>query len=467
LKGRFRADAALSVAQLNRVARLGIEQMFGDVLVMGEVSDLTRATSGHLYFTLNDENEQAQIRVVMFRSDVQRSRVTIAGGARIAVRGALTLYEARGSFQLLARSAHPAGEGDLAAQFRKLVEKLTAEGLLDPARKRALPLLPRCIGLVTSEQGAAMHDVIRVAEGRCPVRIVLAPCAVQGEFAPRSIVTALRAIQRVPELDVVILTRGGGSAEDLWAFNDESVARAIAACRVPVVSGVGHEVDTTIADLVADVRAATPSNAAELTVPLRAALSERLFAALRMLTRALEARVDRERLKLGQRTRRLRDPRPQLSRAQGSVRALERRLARAGDARITHARVALDALERRLSLLSPHARMAQRRVSLTRLSGRLERSPQAWLLPKKADLSGLGERTVSSARERLAALRTRLSDLAILIDAISPLRVLARGYAIALREENGRAVLSAAELAPGDKLRLRLHEGQVRVDVTE
>jgi exodeoxyribonuclease VII large subunit len=215
------------------------------------------------------------------------------------------------------------------------------------------------------------------------------------------------------------------------------------------------------------VRAATPSNAAELTVPLRAALSERLFAALRMLTRALEARVDRERLKLGQRTRRLRDPRPQLSRAQGSVRALERRLARAGDARITHGRVALDALERRLSLLSPHARMAQQRVSLTRLSGRLERSPQAWLSPKKADLSGLGERTVSSARERLAALRTRLSDLAILIDAISPLRVLARGYAIALREENGRAVLSAAELAPGDKLRLRLHEGQVRVDVTE
>ncbi len=467
MKGRFRADAALSVAQLNRVARLGIEQMFGDVLVMGEVSDLTRAASGHLYFTLNDENEQAQVRVVMFRSDVQRSRVTIAGGARIAVRGALTLYEARGSFQLLARSAHPAGEGDLAAQFRKLVEKLTAEGLLDPARKRALPLLPRCIGLVTSEQGAAMHDVIRVAEGRCPVRIVVAPCAVQGEFAPRSIVTALRALQRVPELDVVIVARGGGSAEDLWAFNDEGVARAIAACRVPVVSGVGHEVDTTIADLVADVRAATPSNAAELVVPLRTALSERLFAGLRSLTRSLEARVDRERLKLGQRTRRLRDPRPRLSRTQGALHALERRLARAGDARVTHARVALDALEHRLSLLSPQARMAQQRISLTRLSARLEQSPRAWVTPRKTRLNTLGERTVSSARERLAALRSQISGQAIKLDAISPLRVLARGYAIALREENGRAALSAAELAPGDKLRLRLHEGEVRVDVIE
>jgi exodeoxyribonuclease VII large subunit len=464
---RFREDTALSVGQLNRVARLGIEQMFGDVLVMGEVSDLTRASSGHLYFTLNDENEQAQIRVVMFKSDVRRSRVTIEGGARIAVRGGLTLYEARGSFQLLARNAYPAGEGDLAAQFRKLVEKLSAEGLTDPARKRALPLLPRCIGLVTSEQGAALHDVIRVAEGRCPVRIVLAPCLVQGEFAPRSIVTALAALQRVAELDVVILARGGGSAEDLWAFNDESVARAIVSCRVPVVSGVGHEVDTTIADLVADVRAATPSNAAELVVPMRAALSERLFGALRTLTRALETRVDRERLKLAQRTRKLRDPRPKLTRAQNTLHALERRLARASDARLTHARVALDAAERKLGLLSPSARLAQQRVALTRLHGRLTQSSQRWLVPRKARLLLLHERCTGSEQERLSALRTRLSEHAILLDAISPLRVLARGYAIALREENGRAALSARELRPGAKLRLRLHEGEVRAEVIE
>jgi exodeoxyribonuclease VII large subunit len=467
LKGRFREDSALSVAQLNRVARLGIEQMFADVLVMGEVSDLTRAASGHLYFTLNDENEQAQIRAVMFRSDVRRSRVTIETGARVALRGGLTLYEARGSFQFLARNAYPAGEGDLAAQFRKLVEKLTAEGLLDPARKRALPLLPRCIGLVTSEQGAAMHDVIRVAEGRCPVRIVVAPCLVQGEFAPRSIVTALSAIQRVPEVDVVILARGGGSAEDLWAFNDESVARAIGACRVPVVSGVGHQVDTTVADLVADVRAATPSNAAELVVPMRSALQERLFGALRMLTRAAETRVDRERLKLGQRARRLRDPRPRLTRAQGTLHGLERRLARASDARLTHARVALDALDRRLALLSPHARLAQQRVTLTRLLGRLAQSEQRWLAPQSAQLKALSERCANAGHERLSALRTRLTEQAIKLEAISPLRVLARGYAIALREENGRAALSASELEAGDKLRLRLHEGQVRVEVIE
>jgi exodeoxyribonuclease VII large subunit len=464
---RFREDTALSVAQLNRVARLGIEQMFGDVLVMGEVSDLTRAASGHLYFTLNDENEQAQVRVVMFKSDVRRSRVSIEGGARIAVRGALTLYEARGSFQLLARQAYPAGEGDLAAQFRKLVEKLSAEGLTDPARKRALPLLPRCIGLVTSEQGAALHDVIRVAEGRCPVRIVVAPCLVQGEFAPRSIVTALRAVQRVPELDVVIIARGGGSAEDLWAFNDESVARAIVACRVPVVSGVGHEVDTTICDLVADVRAATPSNAAELVVPMRATLSERVFAGLRALTRAAETRIDRDRLKLTQRARRLRDPRPGLGRAQTTLHGLERRLSRAADARLAHLRLALDESERRLALLSPRARLITQRVSLTRLYARLSHSGQRWLGPQKARLGLLRERCASSEQERLSALRTRLSDYAIMLDAISPLRVLARGYAIALREENGRAVLSARELAPGDKLRLRLSEGQVRAEVIE
>jgi exodeoxyribonuclease VII large subunit len=464
---RFREDTALSVAQLNRVARLGVEQMFGDVLVMGEVSDLTRASSGHLYFTLNDENQQAQIRVVMFKSDVQRSRVKIESGARIAVRGGLTLYEQRGSFQLLARNAYPAGEGDLAAQFRKLVEKLSAEGLTDPARKRALPLLPRCIGLVTSEQGAAMHDVIRVAEGRCPVRIVLAPCLVQGEFAPRSIVAALSALQRVPELDVVIVARGGGSAEDLWAFNDESVARAIAACRVPVVSGVGHEVDTTICDLVADVRAATPSNAAELVVPVRSTLNERLLSALRMLTRAAETRIDRERLKLTQRARRVRDPRPKLTRARSTLHALERRLARASDARLSHARVALDAVERKLGLLSPRARMALQRVSLTRLQGRLAQSPQRWVVPRKARLQTLQLLCASSEQARLSALRTQLSDHAILLEAISPLRVLARGYAIALREENGRAALSAGELRPGDKLRLRLHEGGVRVEVIE
>jgi exodeoxyribonuclease VII large subunit len=464
---RFRQDQPLSVSQLNRAVRLGLEQEFGDVLVMGEISDLTRAASGHLYFSLNDEREQAQVRVVMFKSDVRRSRASFEVGARLCVRGGLTLYEARGTFQLLARAAYPAGDGGLAAQFRRLVEKLSAEGLTDVARKRALPLLPRCIGLVTSEQGAALHDVLRVARGRCPVRIVIAPCQVQGEAAPASIVRALRAVQRVAELDVVIVARGGGSAEDLWAFNDEGVARAIAACRVPVVSGVGHEVDTTVADLVADVRAATPSNAAELAVPERSALLERLAGALRMLTRAADARIDRERLKLSQRTRRLRDPRPRLTRCHGALHGLERRLLRAVRAQHARKRLALDASERALALLSPQARLAQQRILLTRLEARLSASASSWLVPREGALAALSRRLRQRGPERLAALRQRLGEAAIKLDAISPLRVLSRGYAIAFLARTGRAVLRADELAPGDRLQLRLHEGEVRADVVE
>jgi exodeoxyribonuclease VII large subunit len=464
---RFREERTLSVAALNRAVRLGLEHDWGEVAVLGEIRDLTRAASGHLYFSLNDENESAQLRVVMFRSDVQRSRAKLENGARVCVRGGLTLYEARGTFQMLARSALPAGEGDLAAQFRRLLEKLSAEGLTDAARKRPLPLLPRCIGLVTSEQGAALHDVIRVAQGRCPVRIVLSPCSVQGDGAPRSIVVALAALQRVPELDVVIVARGGGSAEDLWAFNDESVARAIAACRVPVVSGIGHEIDTSIADLVADVRAATPSNAAELVVPERRELQQRLDGGLRALTRALQSRVGHERLALARTARELRDPRPALARGQGRLHACERRLSRAFQAALARLRLDLDARERRLSLLSPRARLSAQRLALVRLSERLGASPRRWLSPRKVTLDALHGRGRGAARAGVDALREQLSRAAIRIDAMSPLRVLSRGYAIALVERTGKALLRAEDVAKGDRLHLRLHEGDVRADVVE
>lgn len=464
---RTREEQTLTVAGLNRAVRMGLEHEFGDILVVGEISDLTRAASGHLYFTLNDESHSAQVRVVMFKSNVLRSRATMESGARICVRGGLTLYEARGTYQLLARAAFPAGEGDLAERFRRLVEKLTAEGLMDPARKRPLPLLPRCIGVVTSEHGAAVHDIIRVALGRCPVRIVVAPCVVQGNEAPASIVRALKAVQNVPELDVVIVARGGGSAEDLGAFNDEQVARAIVACRVPVVSGVGHEVDTTLTNLVADLRAATPSNAAELVVPHRKALLERLNGALRMLTRAAEGRIGRSRLTLGRATRRVRDPRPRLNRAQFQLHALEKRLARATQAQLARTRLDLDAWERKLGTLSPRARLVQQRALLTRLDSRLAKSPQLWLSPHGTRLAGLRMRQARLGPERLSQLRQRFSEQAIRLDAMSPLRVLSRGYAIAFAERTGRALLRAEDVSPGDRLRIRLHEGDVLADVVE
>lgn len=464
---RIREDQTLTVAALNRAVRLGLEQDWGNVVVQGEISDLTRAASGHVYFTLNDESHQAQVRMVLFRSDAQRSRAKLESGARVAVRGGLTLYEARGTFQFLARTVIPAGEGDLAAQLRKLLEKLTAEGLIDPARKRALPLLPRCIGLVTSEHGAALHDVLRVARQRCPVRIVIAHCLVQGPEAPRSIVRALTAVQNVSGLDVVIVARGGGAAEDLWAFNDEAVARAIAACRVPVVSGVGHEVDQTLADFVADVRAATPSNAAELVVPAQADLERRLSHLVRMLSRCTETRIARQRQALSRCEGKLRDPRRLLSRTAQRVDELDARLTRAMRARLASLRLTLDAPRLRLSPHDPRTRLARQRAALARLRARTELSPKRWLSPQHAILAQLRAHTERAVTEQLSEQRHRLLAYIAKLDALSPLSVLARGYAIALSERTGRALMLPADAQPGDRLRIKLHVGEVRAEVIE
>ncbi len=459
---RYLRDQTLTVAALNRAVRLGLEQEYADLSVVGEISDLMRASSGHVYFTLNDEQHAAQVRIVLFRTDARRTRATLENGARVMVRGSCTLYEPRGSYQFQARAVLPAGEGDLAAQFRKLLEKLQAEGLTSRP-KRALPLLPRCIGLVTSESGAAVHDVLRVARGRCPVRIVIAPCQVQGEAAPRSIVVALRALQHVRELDVVIVARGGGAAEDLWAFNDEQVARAIAACRVPVVSGVGHEIDTTIADLVADVRAATPSNAAELAVPAVEDLERRLHASVRSLERALLTRIARKRQQLAQ--RRIRDPRRSLSRASQQLDELDARLARAVRGRLASAKLALDTPRLALAPHDPRARLLRRRADLARLRTRLELSPGRWLTLRHKRLDALTSR--NTVQRRLAELRHRLLGRIAQLEALSPLAVLSRGYAIVLSERTGRALLAPVQVAPGDRLRIKLHEGEVRAEVIE
>ncbi|HEY6876394.1 MAG TPA: exodeoxyribonuclease VII large subunit [Polyangiales bacterium] len=458
-------DQPLTVAALNRAVRLGLEHEFADLSVLGEISDLMRASSGHVYFTLNDEQHAAQIRVVLFRTDARRTRATLENGARVTVRGSCTLYEPRGGFQFQARAVLPAGEGELAAQFRKLLEKLNAEGLTSAERKRPLPLLPRCIGLVTSESGAAVHDVLRVARGRCPVRIVIAPCQVQGDAAPRSIVVALRALSRVPELDVVIVARGGGAAEDLWAFNDEQVARAIASCRVPVVSGVGHEIDTTIADYVADVRAATPSNAAELVVPAVADLERRLSSSVRALERCMETRIAKKRQQLAREAQRVRDPRRLLNRTAQDLDELSARLSRAMRAKLASCKLTLDRPRLALAPHDPRARLLRRRAELARLRTRLELSPSRWLTVRKSRLHTLSDR-VTLARQ-LSDYRQRLLAKVAQLEALSPLAVLSRGYAIALSEQTGRALLSPAQVRAGDRLRIKLHTGEVRAEVIE
>jgi len=267
---------------------------------------------------------------------------------------------------------------------------------------------------------------------------------VQGPEAPNAIVRALTALQRIPALDVVIVARGGGAAEDLWAFNDERVARAIVACRVPVVSGVGHEVDVTIADLVADVRAATPSQAAELVVPAREALEDRVDTLTRRLSRALETRVDRGRLTLSRFSAKLRDPRHALSGARAPLLALHNALEHTMTSRLFHARTLLDERSRRLTTHDPRARLSAQKSALVRARTRLELSPSLFLAPKRhALLSAVGS-----------------------LDALSPLAVLGRGYAIVFNDRSGRALREADEVTAGDGLRIRLHRGEVRAKVT-
>jgi exodeoxyribonuclease VII large subunit len=431
------------VGQLNRVARLLLEDRLGDVWVEGELSDVTLAGSGHVYFSLNDEQEQAQVRGVMFRTDARRAKAKLENGARVKLRGSLSLFEPRGAFQLIARLALPSGLGELHAQFETLRKKLEAEGLLDPSRKRALPKLPRVLGVVTSEQGAALHDIVRVASQRCPLRIVVSPCLVQGGNAPRSIEVALDRLARLPRLDAVIVGRGGGAAEDLLAFNDERVARAIARCPVPVVSAVGHEVDVTIADLVADVRASTPSNAAELCVPDRRALLGELQSHRRALERAMEVRVQRGRLRVERAERRLLDPRGLLGRSRARVQDARRRLAVAIRARSRVERKRLSASLERISRRDPRLLCAEDLARLQELRGRLR----------------------AVARVLFGRQRAQLSQQAARLHALSPLSVLGRGYAIALHERSGRALLRAGDARAGDVVRLRLHVGELRTRV--
>ena len=433
----------LRVAQLNRMVRQTLEDRWPNVWVEGELSDVSRAASGHVYFTLNDESEPAQVRAVMFRSDARRAKARLENGARVKLRGSLSLFEPRGGYQLIARVALPYGLGELHAQFEAVRAKLEAEGLLDEARKRPLPSLPRVLGVVTSKDGAALHDIIRVSQERCPVRIVVAPCWVQGSDAPRSIGAALRAIQILPELDVVIAGRGGGSAEDLAAWNDERVARAIAACRVPVVSAVGHEVDVSIADLVAAVRASTPRNAAELAVPDREALLSRLDSGARQLQRALEVRVARERLRLDRMVRHLSEPRTLLGQARTRLQTAHARGEASVRARLGGAHSRHDALAERLQRQDPRLRLSQRSAQLAELRARLRSQ---------------GGPLVNRRRARLAERVARL-------DALSPLSVLARGYAIALSERTGKALLSASDATAGERLRLRLHDGELQTRV--
>ena len=438
------APRVFSVADLDRRLRGALETAATSVWVEGEVASLKAAPSGHLYFTLKDEREDACVECVMYRAAAMRARSVVKDGVRVQVRGSATLWAPRGRLQFIVDGGRLAGRGALLEALEQLKKKLTAEGLFAPERKRKLPHDPRVIGVVTSASGAAIHDIARVAFRRGAARILLSPATVQGANAPQQIIAALDRLERVRDLDVIILGRGGGASEDLAAFNDEMVVRRVARCRVPIVSAVGHEVDVTLADLAADLRASTPSQAAELIVADAAGRVQTLGQLKTRLVRGMRARLAEDRMHLERATRALGDPRDF----------------------VNERRQRIDDLEARL-VVRVRAAVATRRDAALRLDSRLAaRHPRAVLSSAHRRLANEEARLVAAERAITGDARGKLGALAARLDALSPLSVLGRGYAIALRDD-GRAVRRSDEVTPGDRLRVRLSIGAITARVEE
>jgi exodeoxyribonuclease VII large subunit len=439
--------AILTVSELNALARDILEAALPVVWVEGEISNLRRYPSGHVYFTLKDE--AAQISAVLFRGQAAGLVFLPEDGLQVVARGRVSLYEARGSYQIVVEGLEPAGLGALQLAFEQLKAKLLAEGLFDPGRKRPLPLLPRRIGVVASLAGAALHDILRVLERRfASLEVVIAPARVQGEGAAREIVEAIHRLNRLGSVDVLIVARGGGSLEDLWAFNEEIVARAIAASEVPVVSAVGHEVDVTITDLVADLRAPTPSAAAAMVVASRDELTERIAALrARLVTAARRILADgRHRLAGRGAGRALHLVRGRCREAAQRLDDAASGLRRALEGRVGGSRHRVEILAERLSPLRLRERVMARRDALAGL---------------RRLLQGAVGAAMQRCRQRLAAAGSGL-------EALSPLAVLERGYAICFHGPAGAAILKdAADVAPGDPVRVRLHRGSLGCAVTE
>lgn len=436
-------DTVHSVAGLTALIRDRLEDRFQGIWVEGEVSNHRLPGSGHHYFTLKDPF--AQLACVFFKGAAARSAVRLADGLKVQVYGNLSVYEARGQYQLVAQTVQAKGFGDLQAKFEALKRRLDAEGLFDPARKKALPRFPNHLGIVTSPTGAAIRDMLHVLSRRAPwVRVTIHPARVQGEGAAAEIAAGVRAFDEAVadhRPDLVIVARGGGSIEDLWAFNEEILARSIAACELPVLSGVGHEIDFTIADFVADRREPTPSAAAENAVPDGVALRRHLG----RLRGALEARIDHSQ-----------------TLARRHLLSLRRELeAREPGRRIRSHVQTLDHLDDRAESLvagrfaRDKARLAAARRALAAVQ------PRRVLAAGTKDLADLAAAGDRAATLRLDGLQQRLRALRALMISLSPDAVLKRGYTLTT-DESGRLVTHPDQVRPGDGLRTRLAEGEIR-----
>jgi exodeoxyribonuclease VII large subunit len=437
--------AALSVSQLTERIRSLIEPELVDVWVEGEVSNLTFAASGHWYLSLKDE--KASIRAVVWKGRARLLRFRPKDGMKVVARGSLRVYAPKGEYQISVEVLEPLGKGALQQAFEELKEKLQKEGLFDTARKRPLPMLPRRIGVITSPTGAVIRDILRVLGRRfANVEILIYPARVQGSEAAPEIVAGLVALGQLRGLDVIIVARGGGSIEDLWPFNEESVARALAACPIPTISAVGHETDFTIADFVADVRAPTPSAAAEIVVQAKADLAAHVDGISQRLLSAVQLRMTRLR-----------------ARVQA---ATHHRVFAAERGRIMSHAQRVDELARRAD---------------TALLRRRERAHDAWRRLGERLEAFRWDRQLASQRERIGRHLDRLRALARAgidvrrgvfgrlagkLDSLSPLAVLGRGYALVWSEERERLVRAPAEVAIGDRLRIRVSGGELGASVT-
>ncbi len=436
----------LTVSELNRQARSLLESHFDFLWVEGEVSNFAAPSSGHWYFTLKDG--QAQVRCAMFRNRNQRIRFSPENGDHVRLRCRVSLYEGRGEFQLIVEHMEQAGAGALQAAFEKLKARLLAEGLFNPERKRPLPESVSRLGVVTSPTGAAIHDILTVLERRCPaIEVFILPVAVQGESAAGEIVAAIENANRWQRegsiaLDALIVGRGGGSLEDLWPFNEETVARAIAASDLPVVSAVGHEVDFTIADMAADHRAATPSAAAEMLSPDQRELQQRLQVLEASLVRLMRRKLADAQTRLDHLRARLKHPGAQLREQAQRLDDLEQRLILAQRNLLQRKRGELALLESRLRAQSPLPRIQHLRRETGQLRQRMEAATQ----------------------QRLAQARERLAHLAQMLDSLSPLATLARGYAI-ITDAEGQVVSDAGSVEAGDRVEARLASGRLELTV--
>lgn len=437
-----------SVSEFNRIAKELLEEKFSEIWIEGEISNYRGvSSSGHCYFSLKDEN--AQVDTVAFRGVMSALRFKLEEGLKVLVCGRASLYPQRGRFQIIASLIEPKGAGALQLAFEQLKKKLEGEGLFEQSRKKTIPSLPQKIGIVTSPTGAAIRDILTVIERRfANVEILIYPAKVQGEGAKEEIAEGIRYLnENFPDMDVLLVGRGGGSIEDLWAFNEELVARAIAASDIPVISCVGHEIDFTIADFVADLRAPTPSAAAELVVRNKMELHASLKNYLTRLRQKIHATIQfvSEQLKGVTRSSAFSRPQEKFEERLQSLDDLFERLVRAWENRSEKARNQIELLQSKIALLSPRARLEER----------------------EKFLKSKTEKMVYAIQQKQQQMLHALKIAAGQLEALSPLAVLSRGYAIAWSLPENKIIKSALQVAPNDPIRIKVHQGEIRATVQE